>query len=92
MHPLAYQCNLVLGTSLPGTPPATSLKKGLIAGEPTGFVTFLNTLALGVGSLEILRFLVDQPDNVMFSNRRVQGVESAQLVFTLAGSICGLWL
>jgi len=28
----------------------------------------------------------------MFSNRRVQGVESVQLVLTLAGSICGVWL
>ncbi|KAF9653175.1 hypothetical protein BDM02DRAFT_3183130 [Thelephora ganbajun] len=69
MHPLAYQCNLVLG-----------------------FITLLNTFAIGVGSLEITQFVVGQPGDAMFSNRRVQGVESTQLVLTLAGSICGLWL
>jgi len=69
MHPLAYQCNLVLG-----------------------FITFLNTFALGVGSLEIIRFVLDQSNDAMFSNRGVQGVESSQLVLTLAGSICGFWL
>lgn len=69
MHPLAYQCNLVLG-----------------------FITFLNTFALGVGSLEIIQFVVGQPGDVMLSNLSVLGVESSQLVLALAGSICGLWL
>ena len=57
-----------------------------------GFVTFLNTFAIGVGSLEIIQFVVDRSNNPMFSDRRVQGVESAQLILTLAGSICGCWL
>lgn len=60
--------------------------------ERIGFIAFLNTFAIGVGSLEIIRFVVDQANDAMFSNRRVQGVESAQLVLTLAGSICGIWL
>lgn len=57
-----------------------------------GLITFLNAFAFGVGSLEIVQFLADQPGDPMFSNRRVQGVESAQLIITLAGSICGFWL
>jgi len=57
-----------------------------------GFITILNTFAIGVGSLEIIQFVVDRSNDPMFSNRRVQGVESAQLVLTLAGSICGCWL
>jgi len=57
-----------------------------------GFIAFLNAFALGVGSFEIIQFLVDQPSDPMFSNRRVQGVESVQVVITLAGSICALWL
>jgi len=57
-----------------------------------GFITFLNTLAIGVGSLEIIQFVVEQSKDAMFSDRRVQGVESTQLVLTLAGSICGFWL
>lgn len=69
MHPLAYQCNLLLG-----------------------FITFLNTFAFGVGSLETVQFMVDRSDDLMFPNRSVQGVEYAQLVLTLAGSICGFWL
>jgi hypothetical protein len=64
----------------------------LIEGEPTGLITFLNTFAVGAGSLEIARFMVDQSDDMMFSNRRVQGVESTQLVLSLAASICGFWL
>lgn len=57
-----------------------------------GFVTFLNTFAIGAGSLEIVRFAVDQASDAMFSDPRVQGVEAVQLVLTLAGSICGIWL
>jgi len=55
-------------------------------------ITFLNTFAIGVASLEIIQFVVNQSNDTMFSNRRIQGVESTQLVFTLAGSICGFWL
>jgi len=69
MHPLAYQCNLVLG-----------------------FIAFLNTFAIGVGSMEIIQFVVGQPGDATFSGRSVQGVESTQLVLSLAGAICGLWL
>jgi len=47
---------------------------------------------LGIGSLELIQFMVDQPSDDMLSNHRVLGVESAQLILTLAGSICGLWL
>ena len=36
--------------------------------------------------------MVGQPGDAMFSGRSVQGVESAQLVLSLAGAICGLWL
>lgn len=57
-----------------------------------GFIAFLNTFAVGVGSLEIIQFVVGQPGDVMFSGRRVQGVESTQLVLSLAGAICGFWL
>jgi len=57
-----------------------------------GFVTFLNTFAIGAGSLEIIQFVVGEPGDSMFSDRRIQGVESTQLVLSLAGSICGFWL
>lgn len=57
-----------------------------------GFVTFLDTFALGAGSLEIIQFMVGQPSDAMFSSRRIQGVESTQLILTLAGSVCGFWL
>lgn len=56
-----------------------------------GFITFLNTFATGVGSLEIIQFVIGQP-GVMFSGHRIQGVDSTQLVLSLAGSIFGLWL
>lgn len=56
-----------------------------------GFITFLNTFATGVGSLEIIQFVIGQP-GVMFSGHRIQGVGSTQLVLSLAGSIFGLWL
>lgn len=91
MHPLAYQCNLVLGTSHSVLAPASHQEK-LITGKRAGLITFLNTFALGIGSLEMIQFMVNQPSDAMFSNHRVQGVESAQLILTLAGSICGLWL
>jgi hypothetical protein len=57
-----------------------------------GFVTLLNTMSIGVGSSEIIQFVVGQSDDVMFSDRRVQGVESTQLVLSLAAAVCGFWL
>jgi len=57
-----------------------------------GFITLLNTISIGVGSLEIVQFVVEQSKDATFSDRRVQGVESTQVVLTLAGSICGFWL
>ena len=77
--------------SLPGTF-FRPCKQRLTVGERIGFVTFLNTFAVGIGSLEIIQFAVDRSNDAMFSNSRVQGVESTQLVLTLAGSICGFWL
>lgn len=91
MHPLAYQCNLVLGMSLSGTS-VHQPQERLTPGGRIGFITFLNTFAIGVGSLEIIQFVVDRSSDATFSNRSAQGVESTQLVLTLAGSVCGFWL
>ena len=91
MHPLAYQCNLILGAST-SDPFLTLSRERLTGGEPTAFATFLNTFALGVGSLEVIQLTIARSSDAMLSNRLVQGVESIQLVLTLAGSICGLWL
>ena len=57
-----------------------------------GFIAFLNASAIGVGSFEIIQFVVGRPGDATFSGRRVQGVESTQLVLSLAGAVCGLWL